>query len=61
MLLRAQSADSSLAYYKEQLEKANDTIVSLQKHIKKGNEELKKLKEDASRVTPKQLADSNVI
>jgi prefoldin subunit 5 len=60
-LLRAHSGDSSIAYYKEQLEKANDTIVNLQKQLKKSSEEMRKIKEDASKMTTKQLIDSNVV
>lgn len=38
ILLKTQSGEASITYYKEQIEKANDTIVNLQKQIKKLNE-----------------------
>lgn len=60
VLLKAHAADSSLPYYREQLDKANDTIVNLQKQLKKTTEELKKLKEDASRISYKPLPDSTL-
>jgi len=37
-LLKTQSGETSLSYYKEQLEKANDTIVNLQKQLKRVND-----------------------
>ena len=57
LLLKSQSGEHSLTYYKEQVEKSNDTIVSLQKQLKKVNEELKKLKEDAFRINSKQVIE----
>ncbi len=38
ILLKTQSGEASITYYKEQHEKANDTIVNLQKQLKKLNE-----------------------